>query len=57
MLPDPGTLGQLQEQRLVQPATVTEVDILDAGRLAELGFLQPGEELAVLAMTDLPIHQ
>ena len=57
MLLDPGTLGQLQEQRLIQPAAVAEVDVLDTGRLAQLGLLQSRGELAVLAVADLPVHQ
>jgi hypothetical protein len=38
MLFDPGALRKLQEERLLQPPTVTEVDILDTGALSQPGF-------------------
>ena len=54
---DPGTLGQLQEQRLVQSPAVAEVDILHTGALAQLGFFKPRGELVIFPGGDLPVDQ
>ena len=54
---DPLTGGQAEHQRLIQPAWVAIVDILDTGALPQLRLVQAGLQPAVLPGGDLPIDQ
>ena len=53
----PLTRGQAAHQRLVQPAWVAIVDILDTGGLPEFRLVQTRLQPAILPGGALPIHQ
>ena len=52
MLADPASVGEREDELLVEPAAVPEIDVLDAGVVLQLGAPQPVGELAALARAD-----
>ena len=54
---DPFAADELVEQRAVEAARGTVIDVLDDGLLAQPGIAQPGGEPLVAAMGDLAIEE
>ena len=54
---DPTALGELLEQRAVEAARGTVIDILDGGLMAQSGIAQAGEQAPVTSIAGLPIEQ
>ena len=46
MLADPASVGEREDQLLVEPTAVPEVDVLDAGVVLQLGAPQSVGELS-----------
>ena len=55
MVADPAPVGQRQDEVAVEPAGLAEVDVLDAGRVAQLGAAQTVGELARGALGELAV--
>ena len=54
---DPGTLGELLEQRAVEAARCTIIDILDGGLMAQPGIAQAGVQPPVTPVAGLLVEQ
>src|SRR5205085_10743661 len=54
---DPLAIGELLEERAVEAAWGSVIDVLDAGRLAQSGISQSGCKPLVAAMGELAIEQ
>jgi len=54
---DPGTLGELLEQRAVEAARCTIVDVLDGGLMAQPGIAQAGVQPSVTSVAGLLVEQ
>ena len=54
---DPAALGELLEQRPVEAARGTVVDILDRGLVAQLGVAQAGVQPPVASVAGLAVEQ
>lgn len=54
---DPAALGEFLEQRTIEPACGTVIDILDGGLMAQPGIAQARQEALVTPMTELAIEQ
>src|ERR1700722_12681563 len=54
---DPGALGELLEQRTVEAASDTVVDIFDSGLMAQLGIAQAGGRAPVTSVAGLPVEE
>jgi len=54
---DPGTLGELLEQCVVEAARGTVIDILDGGLMAQPGIAQAGEQAPVTSVAGLLVEQ
>ena len=57
MLADPTSVGKREDQFLVEPAAVPEVDVLDTGVVPEFGAPQPVGELAGVALGELAVDE
>ena len=57
MLADPATVGEREDELLVEPATVTEVDVLDAGVVLQLGAPQSVGELSGVTLGKLAVDE
>ncbi len=54
---DPLAAGELVEQRTIEAARGTVIDVLDDGVVAQSGIAQPGGKTLVALMSDLAIDQ
>jgi hypothetical protein len=54
---DPTTLGELLEQRAIETARGTIIDILDGCRVAKPCISEPGRQLPVVPVTHLAVEQ
>jgi hypothetical protein len=54
---DPLAIGELVEERAVEAAWGSVIDVLDAGLLAQSGIAQPGGKPLVAAKAELAIEQ
>ena len=57
MLADPASVGERQDEVLVQPTRLSEVDVLDAGGVTELGAPQAVGELSGVSLGDLSVDE
>ena len=54
---DPATVGEFLEQRAIEPARGTVIDILDGSLMAQSGIAQAGEQAPVASIANLLIEQ
>ena len=54
---DPAPVGEGEDELPVEPAAVTEVDVLDAGVVLEPGAPQPVGELPRVALGELAVDE
>src|SRR5271165_1721285 len=54
---DPTAPGQFLEQRPVEAASDTVVDIFDSGLMAQLGIAQAGVQAPVTSVAGLPVEE
>ena len=57
MLADPASIGEREDQLPVEPARVTEVDVLDAGVVLEPGSSQPVGEPSRVALGEFAVDE
>ena len=57
MFADPAPVGEGEDERPVEAAAVSEVDVLNAGVLLELGAAQPVGELPRVALGELAVDE
>ena len=55
--PDPAPVGEGEDKLPVEAASVSEVDVLDAGVMLELGAAQPVGELPRVALGELAVDE
>jgi hypothetical protein len=54
---DPAALGELLEQRAIETARRTVIDVFDSGLMAQPGVAQAGVHSPVTSVTGLPVEQ
>jgi hypothetical protein len=54
---DPATVGEFLEQRAIETARGTVIDILNGGLMAQPGIAQAGEQAPVTSIANLLIEQ
>ena len=54
---DPASIDQVPHDRAVDPARGAQIEILDAGSLAEGGELEPGSQAPGIALGGFPVDQ
>ena len=54
---DPATVGEFLEQRAIESARGTVIDILDGSLMAQSGIAQAGEQAPVASIANLLIEQ
>ena len=57
MFADPAPVGEGEDELAVEAAAVSEVDVLDAGLMLELGAAQPVGELPRVALGELAVDE
>ena len=57
MIADPASVGEREDELLVEPAAVTEVDVLDAGVVLQLGAPQSVGELSGVTHGELAVDE
>ncbi len=55
VISDPLVLRETHDQRFIQPATMFEVDVFEAGLVPELGYPKTGSQSAIVTLRQLAV--